>query len=208
MIGIGLGNYRGWEVPWSAMCKLENQKSQWHHSGLSSRSISDQEQERIDAPVEAKRKFSHSLHFCSTQALNGPEDTHLHWWGWSSILNLPTLKTNLLVNIFPHIPRYNVWPAIWAFFERKGKVKVLVAQSCLTLCDPVDCSSPGSPVHGIFPGNNTGVVTISFSMGSSQHRNWTQVSCIAADSLPSEPPGKPLDQPNWLIRLALYLFVK
>ena len=117
-------------------------------------------------------------------------------------------KTNLLVNILPHIPRYNVWPAIWAFFERKGKVKVLVAQSCLTLCGPVDCSSPGSPVHRIFPGNSTGVVTISFSMGSSQHRNWTQVSCIAADSLPSEPPGKPLDQPNWLIRLALYLFVK
>ena len=26
---------------------------------------------------------------------------------------------------------------------------VLVAQSCLTLCDPMDCSSPGSPVHGI-----------------------------------------------------------
>ena len=29
------------------------------------------------------------------------------------------------------------------------KVKVLVAQSCLTLCDPMDCSPPGSSVHGI-----------------------------------------------------------
>ena len=27
---------------------------------------------------------------------------------------------------------------------------VLVAQSCLTLCDPMDCSPPGSSVHGIF----------------------------------------------------------
>ena len=27
-----------------------------------------------------------------------------------------------------------------------------VAQSCLTLCDPMDCSLPGSPVHGIFQG--------------------------------------------------------
>ena len=33
----------------------------------------------------------------------------------------------------------------------------LVAQSCLTLCDPVDCSPPGSSVHGDSPGRNTGV---------------------------------------------------
>ena len=32
-----------------------------------------------------------------------------------------------------------------------------VTQLCLTLCDPLDCSPPGSSVHGIFPGNNTGV---------------------------------------------------
>ena len=33
-----------------------------------------------------------------------------------------------------------------------------VAQSCPTVCDPMDCSPPGSSVHGIFPGKNTGVV--------------------------------------------------
>ena len=33
----------------------------------------------------------------------------------------------------------------------------LVAQSYLTLCDPVDCSPPGSSVHGDSPGRNTGV---------------------------------------------------
>ena len=32
-----------------------------------------------------------------------------------------------------------------------------VAQSCPTLCDPVDHNLPGSPVHGIFPGKSTGV---------------------------------------------------
>ena len=32
-----------------------------------------------------------------------------------------------------------------------------VAQSCLTLCDPTDCSPPGSSVHGDSPGKNTGV---------------------------------------------------
>ena len=31
----------------------------------------------------------------------------------------------------------------------RRKVKVLAAQSCLTLCDPTDCSPPGSSVHGI-----------------------------------------------------------
>ena len=35
---------------------------------------------------------------------------------------------------------------------------VLIAQLCLTLCDPRDCSPPGFSVHGIFPGKNTGVV--------------------------------------------------
>ena len=30
-------------------------------------------------------------------------------------------------------------------------------QSCLTLCDPMDCSLPGSSIHGIFPGKNSGV---------------------------------------------------
>ena len=36
-------------------------------------------------------------------------------------------------------------------------VYVLVAQPCLTLCDPMDCSPPGSPVHGYSSGKNTGV---------------------------------------------------
>ena len=34
---------------------------------------------------------------------------------------------------------------------------MLIAQSCLTLCDPMDCSLPGSSVYGDSPGKNTGV---------------------------------------------------
>ena len=34
---------------------------------------------------------------------------------------------------------------------------MFVAKSCTTLCNPMDCSPPGSPVHGIFLGKNTGV---------------------------------------------------
>ena len=36
-------------------------------------------------------------------------------------------------------------------------VLCLVAQSCPILCDPMDCRLPGSPIHGDFPGKNTGV---------------------------------------------------
>ena len=38
-----------------------------------------------------------------------------------------------------------------------SKVLVLVTQSCPTLCDAMDCSPPGSSVHEIFPGKDTGV---------------------------------------------------
>ena len=55
----------------------------------------------------------------------------------------------------------------------------LVAQSCLTLCNPMDCSLPGSSVHGDSPGKNTGLGCHALLLGSSQSRNWTQASCIA-----------------------------
>ena len=54
-----------------------------------------------------------------------------------------------------------------------------VAQSCLTLCDRVDCSLPGSSVHGILQAKILEWVAISFSRGSSWPRDRTQVSCIA-----------------------------
>ena len=47
------------------------------------------------------------------------------------------------------------------------KVKNEVAQSCLTLCDPMDCSLLGSSIHGIFQARVLGWVAISFSRGSS-----------------------------------------
>ena len=109
---------------------------------------------------------------------------------------------------------------IWSYVFMFIAVLCLVAQLCLTLCDPIDCSLPGSSVHGGFPTKNTGVgchallqeifptqgpnpsllhcrriryhlshqgspsqllewVVYPFSRGSSQHRNWTGISCIA-----------------------------
>ena len=43
----------------------------------------------------------------------------------------------------------------------------LVAESCPTLCDPLDCSLPGSYYPWDFPGKHTGMVAVSFSRGSS-----------------------------------------
>ena len=53
-----------------------------------------------------------------------------------------------------------------------------VSQSCPILCNPMDCSLPGSSVHGIFQARILEWVVISFSRRSSQHRDWTQVSRI------------------------------
>ena len=53
-----------------------------------------------------------------------------------------------------------------------------VTQSCLTLCDPMDCSLPGSSVHGIFQAIVLEWIAISFSRVSSQPRARTRVSHI------------------------------
>ena len=53
------------------------------------------------------------------------------------------------------------------------------AQSCLTLCDPMDCSLPGSSIHRIFQARILEWVAISFSRGSSRPSDQTWVSCTA-----------------------------
>ena len=80
-------------------------------------------------------------------------------------------------------------------------------QLCPTLCDPMGCSPPGSPVHGDSPGKITGVGChallqgIFLTQGSNQClfclRHW-QVG-----SLPQAPPGKPLSDINISIKLVL-----
>ena len=65
-------------------------------------------------------------------------------------------------------------------------MKVLVAQSCLTLCDPTDCSPPGSSVPGILQARILEWVAFPFSKGSSQPRDRTwvsRVSCIGRQVL-------------------------
>ena len=65
-------------------------------------------------------------------------------------------------------------------------MKVKVAQSYLTVYDPVDYT-----VHGILQARIVEWVAFPFSSGSSQPRDGTQVSALQVDSLPVEPKGKP-----------------
>ena len=82
---------------------------------------------------------------------------------------------------------------IQALIERKKvKVKVLVTQSCPTLCDPMDCSPPDSSVHGILQARILEKVAIPFSRGDLPDPGIKpQSPALQADSLLSEPPRKP-----------------
>ena len=71
------------------------------------------------------------------------------------------------------------------------KVKVLVAQSCLTLCDPTDGSSPGSSVHGILQARILEWVAIPSPGGLSYAGIEPRSPALQADFLPSELPQKP-----------------
>ena len=77
-----------------------------------------------------------------------------------------------------------------------GKQILIMCQSvsrlvvCLTLCNPMDCSPPGSSVHGDSPGKNTGVGCHFLLQGIIQPREWTWSSALQVDSLLYEPQGK------------------
>ena len=70
-------------------------------------------------------------------------------------------------------------------------VPVKVAQSCPTLCNPMECSLLGSSVHGILQAGILEWVAVPFSKGSSQTGIKSRSPALQADSLLSEPPGKP-----------------
>ena len=62
------------------------------------------------------------------------------------------------------------------FSTNLNHLQVLISQSCLTFCDPRDCSPPGSSVHRTLQVRILQCVAIPFSRGSSQPRNQTWVS--------------------------------
>ena len=64
---------------------------------------------------------------------------------------------------------------------------VLVVQSYQTLCDPMNCSPPGSSVHGISEASILEWAASYSSKGSSRPRDWTHISCIGSGFFTIEP---------------------
>ena len=74
-------------------------------------------------------------------------------------------------------------------------VHAQLLQSCLTLCDAMDCSLSDSSLHGILQARTQEWVAMPSSRWSSRPRDPTRiscVSCIAGRSFATEPLGKPL----------------
>ena len=81
-------------------------------------------------------------------------------------------------------------------------------QSFPTLFDPMDCSPPGSSIHGILQARILEWVAMPSSRGSSWPRDWTCVfynSCIAGRFFTAEPPGK-YDFPVFLVIMLVIWF--
>ena len=85
-------------------------------------------------------------------------------------------------------------------------VRAKSLQSCLTLCDPMDCSPPDSSVHGVLQARTLEGAAMPFPRGSSRlrltqyllHRLHWQVG-----SLPLAPPGKPEILNKWMYLMLL-----
>ena len=85
----------------------------------------------------------------------------------------------------------------------KWKVKMLVAQSCSTLCSPMDCSPPGFSVHGISQASKLEWVAIPFFRRSSWPRGRTWVSHIAGRFYDLSHQGSPLVSTTYWIFCSL-----
>ena len=100
------------------------------------------------------------------------------------LLFLPTLiwwtRDMLCLSTSLHL----IWFLLWWVWVSE------VAQLCLTLCDPMDCSPPGSSIHGILQERILEWVAISFSRGSSWPRDRTQVPHIACRLFTFWPIGE------------------
>ena len=84
------------------------------------------------------------------------------------------LQQCIFLRICPFLPGC---PFYWHIFAHMGRRACLVSQSCLTLCNTMDCSLPGFSVHGILQVRLLEWVTISYSRESSWCKDWTHISC-------------------------------
>ena len=84
---------------------------------------------------------------------------------------------------------FNFWQTCKTVNSFDMCLRAKLLQSCLTFCDPVNCSLPGSSVHGILQARLLEWIAIPFCRESAWTRVQTQVSCISGRFFTSEPPG-------------------
>ena len=111
--------------------------------------------------------FTFTFHF---DALEKEMATHSSVLAWRI---LGTGEPGGLLSMESHGVRHD-----WSDLA-KGLFMFMHGQSSLILWDPMDCSPPGSSVHGIFQARILEQVAISYYRGSSWSRDWTCVSCIS-----------------------------
>ena len=115
-----------------------------------------------------------------------------HLWGegiWEAFLKMTAQRQQVLgrteLIVGPQIFLNLQWDFVCCIFSYFGQV---------WLCNPTDCSLPGSSVHGIFLARILEWIAIPSAKGSSWPRDLTHiscVSCIAGEFLTTEPLGKP-----------------
>ena len=88
------------------------------------------------------------------------------------------MYVNDLLLVLIHLELIHYFGELTLFSLSSAPWKVKVAHH-VWLCDPIDCSPPGFFVHGILQARILEWVAISFSRGSSQFRDQTQVPCFA-----------------------------
>ena len=121
---------------------------------------------------------------------------YCHWFGLGNCLH--TIYCYLFIYYFPVIfavkGKLNYLDQLSLAFFFFPKEYCACAQSCPTLCNCMDCSPPGSTVHGIFQARILECVAIFSSWGLSRPRDGIHVSCVSCIGrwiLYAEPHGKP-----------------
>ena len=139
----------GAEVLWGSPGKGEGQVC-WEAAEM------DTEQKRLSQTCEGRTFSSCGVDEVSHFQNDGGWELGLIWWNNSLKVAIIQCEMSFILSRFVNRPNTPI------------KVKWSeVAQSCLTLCDPMDCSLPGSSVHGIFQARVLEWGAISFSRASS-----------------------------------------
>ena len=122
------------------------------------------------------------------------------WIGLSTALSMFSPLLNGVINAYSaSLSHQSCASAETTFIFPTGKcVRAKLLQSCLTLCDPINCSPPGSSVHGDSPCKNTGVGCHALLQGIFPTQGLKPhllcLLCWQMGSLPLAPPRKSLLQ--------------